>query len=252
MNWDDVLNEVEDYLFPKMELSHRERSIYYHVLLHTRFAGKDTGLFSLPPLSTALGIAERSIREGLRILQDKGCIRIEEISRQGHLVRAFLPSEIEGLVPTGGAPGEPVHDLPENLGVDAGAFDQPIELEPAREEESPPPPPPPAKKPTAKPMPAPPTPAHLNSLLEREDGHCFFCLKRIPAGAYKQAIEAQGMGSQAHRENTVIACQECVSQKQGTTDENFLRQLYRKGFLSAGELEERLQVLESLQAVKVR
>jgi hypothetical protein len=252
VNWDDVLNEVEDYLFPKMELSHRERSLYYHVLLHTRFAGKDSGLFSLPPLSTALGIAERSIREGLRILQDKGCIRIEEISRQGHLVRAFLPSEIEGLIPAEGSPNNTVLDLPEDISRDAADFEKPIELEATREEEPLPPPPQPVKKQAAKPTPAPKTQGNLNSLLEREDGHCFFCLRRLPPGVYKQALATQGSGTQAAQENVVVACQECASQKQGVTDENFLRQLYRKGFLSAGELEERLQVLVSLQSVKVR
>lgn len=252
MNWDDVLNEVEDYLFPKMELSHRERSIYYHVLLHTRFAGKDSGLFSLPPLSTALGIAERSIREGLRILQDKGCIRIEEISRQGHLVRAFLPSEIEGLVPNEGTSTDTVVDLPEDISRDPSTFEQPIELESTREEEPAPPPPPPVKKQATKPAPAPETRGNFNSLLEQEDGHCFFCLRRLPPGVYQQAPAAQGSGTHARQESVVVACQECASQKQGVTDENFLRQLYRKGFLSAGELEERLQVLVSLQSVKVR
>lgn len=262
MNWDDVLKEVEDYLFPKMELSQRDRSLYYHVLLHTRFAGKDSGLFSLPPLSTALGIAERSIREGMRILQDKGCIRIDEISRRGHLIRAFLPSEIDGLVPT-------------------TEFTQPIDLESMTEEEPIPLPPmksnldalpqPERSNPNTLPQPkggnlnalrqpeksnpnALPQPegGNLNTLLAKEAGHCFFCLRKLPQGTYKAGPTAPGLGMNHLDRNVVVSCPECTSQKQGTTDENFLRQLYRKGFLSAGELEERLLVLGNLQTAKVQ
>ncbi len=240
MNWDDVLKEVEDYLFPKMELSQRDRSLYYHVLLHTRFAGKDSGLFSLPPLSTALGIAERSIREGMRILQDKGCIRIDEISRRGHLIRAFLPSEIDGLVPT-------------------TEFTQPIDLEPMTEED-PIPLPPVKSNLNAPPQPErgnlndlpQPDGGNLNALLAKEAGHCFFCLRKLPQGTYKAGPTAPGLGMNHLDRNVVVSCPECASQKQGTTDENFLRQLYRKGFLSAGELEERLLMLGNLQAAKVQ
>jgi len=224
VNWDDVLKEVEDYLFPKMELSQRERSLYYHVLLHTRFAGKDTGLFSLPPLSTALGIAERSVREGMRILQDKGCIRIEEISRRGHLIRAFLPSEIDGLLP--------VTEITE-----------PIDLGTMTEEEPEPTPPPPVRSNPVASMPPPVAHSNINTLLAREAGHCFFCLRKLPQGA--------SLGIHSQDKSAVVPCQDCATQKQGSTDENYLRQLYRKGFLSANELEERLQVLGNLQAAKV-
>ena len=239
MNWDDVLNEVEDYLFPKMELSHRERSLYYHVLLHTRFAGKDSGIFSLPPLSITLGIAERSIREGLRVLQDKGCIRIEEISRNGHLIRAFLPSEIDGLLPTANSP------------LDTIDMSQPIDLgdlETITEEE--PSPPSRAKSKPVEPTPPPPVQNHLNTLLAQEVGHCFFCLRKLPQEASIPVSSARGKGTNPTGQNAALACQECSNQKQGTPDDNFLRQLYRKGFLSASELEERLQVLGNLQAAK--
>ncbi len=242
MNWDQVMKEVEDYLFPKMELSHREKSLYYHLLLHTRFASKDSDLFALPQLSSALGIAERSIREGLRILHDKGCIRIEEMSHRGHLVHAFLPAEIVGLLP--GLETTPPIDLESN-----NLYPEPPSPEPPRL--APPSPEPPiwgvvgkikkaihrhSEQPNSEQI-------NLGAFFTREAGHCFYCLKKLPKGSYD---------SNGDTENQVVACEECNAQKQRTSSEDHLRQLYRKGFLSATELEERLQALGQLHTAKGR
>ncbi|MCH6546680.1 MAG: hypothetical protein IH796_11890, partial [Deltaproteobacteria bacterium] len=227
-----AIREVEDYLFPKMGLSHREKSLYYHLLLHTRFASKDTDLFALPQLSSALGIAERSIREALRILDDKGCIRIEEISRRGHLVHAFLPAEIVGLIP-------------------GSETTQPIDLESNNLYPKPPSPEPPIwgvvgkiKKAIHRHSEQPNSEqTNLGALFAHEAGHCFYCLKKLPQGTYD---------SNGDTENQVEACEECNAQKQTTSSEDHLRQLYRRGFLSATELEERLQALGQLQTAKGR
>ena len=42
MNVTDTIKHCEDYLFPKLGLSVRERSMYYHLLRHTRLEGKET------------------------------------------------------------------------------------------------------------------------------------------------------------------------------------------------------------------
>jgi len=236
VNWDQVLKQMEDNLFPKMGLSHREKSLYYHLILHTRFAGKDTDLFALPELSGTLGIAERSIREGLRILHDKGCIRIEEMSRRGHLVHALLPAEIDGLIP--GSETAPPIDL-ENP-------DEPIQ----RNSERPNPEQPrwgvmgKLKKAIHRnPGQSNSEQLNLGAFFAREAGHCFYCLKKLPQGTYD---------SNDDTENQVVACEECNAQKQRTSSEDHLRQLYRKGFLSATELEERLQALGQLQTARGR
>jgi len=230
MNWDQVMKEVEDYLFPKMGLSHREKSLYYHLLLHTRFASKDTDLFALPQLSNALGIAERSIREALRILDDKGCIRIEEISRRGHLVHAFLPAEIVGLIP-GSETTQPIDLESNNLYPEPPSPEPPIwgvvgKIKKAIHRHS--------EQPNSE-------QTNLGALFAHEAGHCFYCLKKLPQGTYD---------SNGGTENQVEACEECNAQKQTTSSEDHLRQLYRRGFLSATELEERLQALGQLQTAK--
>ncbi len=232
MNWDQVMKEVEDYLFPKMGLSHREKSLYNHLLLHTRFASKDTDLFALPELSSALGIAERSIREGLRILDDKGCVRIEEISRRGHLVHAFLPAEIVGLIP-GSETTQPIDLESNNLYPEPPSPGPPIwgvvgKIKKALHRHS--------EQPNSEQI-------NLGAFFAREAGHCFYCLKKLPQGTYD---------SNGDTENQVVACEECNAQKQRTSSDDHLRQLYRKGFLSAAELEERLQALGQLQTAKGR
>jgi len=232
VNWDQVMKEVEDYLFPKMGLSHREKSLYYHLLLHTRFASKDTDLFALPELSSALGIAERSIREGLCILDDKECIRIEEISRRGHLVHAFLPAEIVGLIP-GSETTQPIDLESNNLYPEPPSPEPPIwsvvgKIKKAIHRHS--------EQPSSEQI-------NLGAFFAREAGHCFYCLKKLPQGTYD---------SNGDTENQVVACEECNAQKQTSSSEDHLRQLYRKGFLSATELEERLQALGQLQTAKGR
>ncbi|NIO07247.1 MAG: hypothetical protein GTO40_04325 [Deltaproteobacteria bacterium] len=251
MDWDQVMKEVEDYLFPKMGLSHREKSLYYHLLLHTRFAGKDSDLFPLPQLSSALGIAERSVREGLRILHDKGCVRIEEMSSRGHLVHAFLPAEIEGLLAdadisqpidletdslmpeepsrgsgfmgsekkTSGSGGSTSSEPDKPLWGMVGKIKKAIN----RQGETP-------KSHKAK------------AFSQSESGHCFYCLKKLAPGTRG----SNGMSGD------LVACEECNAQKQLTSSEDLLRQLYRKGFLSATELEDRLQALGELGSSKGR
>lgn len=93
------LKNIEDYLFPKLQLDHVERALYYHLFRHTRLIGKDSSLFGLLSLSEASGISESTVRERIRALHEKGCIRIDDRSGKGHLLRVFLPGEVDGVVP---------------------------------------------------------------------------------------------------------------------------------------------------------
>lgn len=51
-----TLKQCEDHLFAAMKMTLRERGIHYHLFRHTRLVGKDTGLFAIDPLATALGV----------------------------------------------------------------------------------------------------------------------------------------------------------------------------------------------------
>lgn len=89
-----IVKQCEDYLFPTLKFSVRERALYYHLLRRTHFDGKRAALVAILPLANAMGVAESSAREDLRKLNEPGCIRIEDRSRNGHLVRVLLPEEI--------------------------------------------------------------------------------------------------------------------------------------------------------------
>ena len=92
-----IYKQCEDYLFPTLKFSVRERVLYYHLLRLTHLEGKPSALVAILPLANAMGVAESSAREDIRSLNERGCIKIEDRSRNGHFVRVLLPEEIEGV-----------------------------------------------------------------------------------------------------------------------------------------------------------
>jgi hypothetical protein len=208
---ESTLKHCEDYLFPAMKMTLRERSIYYHLFRHTRLVGKDQGLFSIDSLATALGVST-SIRDDLRSLHDPGCIRIEERSRTGHLIRVVLPEEIDGVIPK--QQSAEIVDL-ETIDFFADR-------------------------------------RYLAALLTRENGACFYCLRQIrPDNCQLDHVVAQADGMNNSYRNIVVACHECNTTKQAKEALDFVRYLYRRGVLSQSELEGRLSALELLKAGKL-
>lgn len=210
--WERVLKEVEDYLFPRMHLSIRQRALYYHLLRHTRLVDAESSAFALGPLARALDISESTAREDLRSLNTTGCIRIEERSRTGHLVRVLLPHEIEGVI----VPDEPTDT------VDVESLDFFTDRR------------------------------FLDALLVRENGCCFYCLRTVGKNTCQlDHVTPQVAGENHSYRNVVVSCHECNTQKQDRTGDDFLRTLYRRGVLSQSELEERLASIEQLRAGKL-
>ncbi len=206
-----TLKNCEDYLFPAMRMTLRERSIWYHLFRHTRLVGKEQGLFAIDPLATALGVST-SIRDDLRSLHDRGCIRIEERSRTGHLIRVSLPEEIEGVVP---------QQQPTEI-VDVETIDFFADRR------------------------------YLAALLTRENGACFYCLRQVRSdNCQLDHVVAQAEGLDHSYRNIVVSCHECNTTKQAKDALDFVRYLYRRGVLSQPELEGRLSALELLKAGKL-
>ncbi len=46
MDFASTLKSCEDFLFPALKMTVRERSLYYHLFRHTRLVGKETGALS--------------------------------------------------------------------------------------------------------------------------------------------------------------------------------------------------------------
>jgi 5-methylcytosine-specific restriction endonuclease McrA len=204
-----VLKNCEDYLFPAMKMTVRERSLYYHLFRQTRLIGKENGLFGIAPLASAVASSATSIREDIRSLHERGIIQIDERTRHGHLLRVFLPSEIDGVVPKHSA-------LPT---VDIETIDFFADRK------------------------------YLATLLARENNVCFYCLKGIrPDNCELDHVVARAGGTDNSYRNIVATCHECNTTKQARDAADFMRWLYRRGTLSQAELENRLSALEQLRA----
>lgn len=211
MDTDTVLKQIEDHLFPALKLSVRERSLYYHLLRHTRLLGKDSALFAVAPLANSLNVAESSARQDIRALDAKGCIQIER-SRRGHLVRVLLPAEVDGIVPV----EEPA--LPIDLeSIDFFKSREYVGALVKREDGR-----------------------CFYCLRKVDEEHC----------ELDHAVPQMHGVDNSYR-NIVASCHECNTTKQGEDASDFLRSLYRSGLLSQSELEQRLSALDDLRNGKL-
>ena len=85
-------------------------------------------------------------------------------------------------------------------------------------------------------------------ILERESHHCFYCLRSINKSNYViEHVESRPEGNNSYR-NLVAACRQCNNRKNDLPADEFLRGLYRDGFLGASELQARLSQLDKLRA----
>lgn len=202
------LKNIEDHLIPKLQLDHVERALYYHLLRHTRLIGKEASLFGLYTLAESSGFSETTLRERIRILDEKGCVAIKERSAKGHLLLVLLPGEIDGLVP------QPA----EIAAVDIRGIDFYANR------------------------------TYVDALVKREKGRCFYCLRAINAETcvLDHVISKAARGDDSFR-NVVACCHECNATKQSQDPTEFLRTRYRLNFLSQTELQERVLALEKLQ-----
>lgn len=85
------------------------------------------------------------------------------------------------------------------------------------------------------------------------DGHrCFSCLRELSGGNYVvEHVVSRPAGANGYR-NVVAACCQCDNRKGSSTAENWLRKLYRDGFLEAESFQDRLSHLEQLRAGELK
>jgi hypothetical protein len=213
-----VCKEFEDVLAPRLQLSALERAIYSHLFRHSRLEGKSRLRFSILWLANHMGVKGRSVRTALRHLIHKGALRLIERSNLGHLVEVRLPGEV--CIPHAGQAGGQ-DKLPGGAILDEMDFMRTRDLRQA--------------------------------IHAREAGVCFYCLRQIPSRAHclDHVVPLAAGGSNSYR-NLVSCCLDCNSQKSNRPAEDFLRELYREGRLSAKDLSARLQALQDLAAGKLR
>ncbi|MGB2672001.1 MAG: HNH endonuclease, partial [Candidatus Acidiferrum sp.] len=159
-------------------------------------------------------------RGGVRRLAAKGALRLTEKSKRGHTIEVRLPAEVRGLrarkTPKRGA-----KRLRGAANLEKANFMG--------------------------------TRALREAIHAREDGYCFYCLRRVTSATrcIDHIIPQARMGWNGYR-NLVSSCAECNSQKGERRADDFLRWLYREGRLESGELKERLRALKKMASGKMR
>lgn len=214
-----IIEQFQDHLAPKLDMY--EQALYLYVLRHSRLQGIDEIVigFKSARRRIACGIGEKgkpmaegTCYEKLRSLQSKGCIRILSSQRDGTKLRLNLPSEIPDLI---ASVASGVAPSLEELDFFAG-------------------------------------PANRMAILRREANRCFYCLRSIDQSNYVvEHVSSRPDGDSSFR-NVVAACRSCNNRKGATQADDFIRGLYREGFLTSEDLQARLDALMRLRNGELR
>ena len=217
--------QLEDSLVPRLRLSVIERTVYSHLLRHTRLEGKLRLHFSISWLARNICLSTSPVREGVRRLVSHGALRLVQRSKAGHVVEVRLPGEIRAMrlnrIERRAAAKEKEQRSRTTLYIEAADF------------------------------------LHDKSLRKtihaRERGQCFYCLRRTSSTVHclDHVVPRSQSGPNSYR-NLVSSCMECNVQKGEKPADDFLRRLYRERRLTAAELAARLRALDALASGKLR
>lgn len=213
------LTEFQDFLAPRLDTY--EQAIYLYIFRHSRLIGLDEVVLGFKwargRMATGIGekgkpMAEGTCYEKLRSLQAKGCLEIVTVERNGSRIRLRLPSEIPDVVTQAA--------LPAPISLDDMDF---FAVEKNRQ-----------------------------LILTREAYKYFYCLRALTPGNHViEHVVSRPAGNSSYR-NVVAACRQCNNRKGGAEVEDFLRVLYRQGFLSGNEFAQRVSHLQRLRDGELR
>jgi 5-methylcytosine-specific restriction endonuclease McrA len=217
--------QLEDSLVPRLRLSVIERTVYSHLLRHTRLEGKLRLHFSISWLARNIGLSTSPVREGVRRLVSHGALRLVQRSKAGHVVEVRLPGEIRAMrlnsIERRAAAKENEQRCHAALNIEEADFLHDKVLR--------------------------------KTIHARERGQCFYCLRRTSSTVHclDHVVPRSQSGPNSYR-NLVSSCMECNVQKGEKSADDFLRRLYRERRLTAAELAARLRALDALAAGKLR
>jgi hypothetical protein len=214
MDIQQVLTEFQDFLAPKLDTY--EQAIYLYIFRHSRMLGLEEVTIGFQSarkkmaqgVGTGGGLSPQTCYRKLQSLEAKGCVKSLGTERSGTRIRLALPSEIAGLIVPAAQP-------------------TPISIEE---------------------MDFFAVPENRPLVLEREKHRCFYCLRTINKSNYViEHVTSRPEGNNGYR-NVVAACRQCNNRKNDVAADEFLRGLYRDGFLGSPELQERLSELDKLRS----
>ena len=208
-----------DHLAPRLDVY--EQVIYLYIYRNSRLIGDEevTIGFKSARLKIGLGVGKEGVHlsewvcyKRLDTLQEKGCIKVLGTERAGTRIRLFLPEEIAGVVP------DP--EIEESIDIEEVDF---FEIKENRVR-----------------------------ILEREEHKCFYCFRALDNNNYVlEHVVSRPEGNNSYR-NLVASCLKCNNRKGSFSAADYIRTLYREGFLSESEFEDRLSHLELLKEGKLR
>ncbi len=191
-----VWKQLEDLLAPQLRLSAIDRTVYSHLLRHSRLEGKLRLHFSIPWLARNIRLSLTPVRKAVRRLVAHGALRMVQRSKAGHVVDVRLPAEIRSLKLN------PI----ESWAVarkDATTVRAAADLEHADFL-------------TNKPL--------RKSIHTREGNQCFYRMRRTsPTIQCLDHVVPQARSGRNSYRNLVSSCMECNTQKGETAAADFLR-----------------------------
>ena len=207
-----TLRICEDHFFRALGLSVHEQVIYYHLLRHTHLEGRSSVVLPLASLVSGVGLSETKVREAIRSLDQRGCVRIEDRSRIGHAISVLLPEQVEGGLP---------NERPAELDLEALDFYSGRRFVAAL-------------------------------LERESGRCFYCQKQVTSQSCTLDHVRSQMAVADNSYRNIVVACHECNTLKQAKPAEDFLRELYRRSVLSQTELGERLSALQLLASGEVK
>jgi predicted DNA-binding transcriptional regulator len=227
-----VWKQLEDVIVPRLRLSLIDRTVYAHLLRHSRLEGKLRLRFSIRWLARNIRLSSGPVRQAVRRLVAHGALRLVQRSKTGHVVEVRLPEEIRTERLNGiesRAADREDGACPDSIEAGAGAA---IDIEEADFLQN---------------------PRLRKAIHARERGLCFYCLRRTTSTVQclDHVVPRARSGCNSYR-NLVSSCIECNSQKGEKPADDFLRHLYREGQLNAAELAGRLRALDDLASGRLR
>jgi len=153
-------------------------------------------------------MSENTATEKVASLQSKGCITVVRTNHTGRVLRLHLPSEIPGIIPLETQKGE--------LDIEGMDFFN--------------------------------VPENRALLLKRENSRCFYMLQELDEDNFViDHVVSRPAGDNSYR-NCVAASREANNKKGSTSAEDFLRRLFREGYLNESEFQNRQHALAQLRA----
>jgi hypothetical protein len=211
----EFFEQFQDHLAPKLDTY--EQAIYLYIFRHSRFVDQDEVVIGFKSARTRLAcgigqagtpMSEGTVYEKIASLQKKGRISVVQTEHKGRRIRLHMPKEIDGIIPPR-SESVAVADL-EKLDF----FDDP---------------------------------KNRLAILKREGYRCFYTLKKIDENSFVvDHVVSRPNGNNGYR-NVVAASREANNRKGALPAEEFIRIMFREGFLSEQEFSARLKALDALR-----